>query len=330
MAAVVGRVFEHGLVEAASDIVADDVLDAIEEAEAMGLVRTATSDRVPRYQFTHELVRHTLLTRLSLPRRQRYHRRIADAMEGLYARSLEAHASDLAHHFFQAGSSSDLTKTIRYLQSAGDNAIEATAFEEALRQYEHGLEIFGDLDGGDVLDEAEFYSKKGRALASLGRLDEAFDSWRQAIELYDRGGGRDSLMQLCGELAVLLAWRGDVASMKSITERGLRVAGDAVTASRCQVLAGAGMASVLAGDADAGYAQLKSAVADAETLGDRSLLATLVHTSAASHWAAGSDWARLSQRAAQELRDAGNLWEVGPRRGYGQGGGGAYRENPGR
>ena len=80
-AAVIGRTFPLDLLQAALDISEDDVLDAVEEAERAQLVASDVSQRTARYGFVHELIRTTLVGGLSMPRRQRLHVTIADALE---------------------------------------------------------------------------------------------------------------------------------------------------------------------------------------------------------------------------------------------------------
>ena len=110
-AAVIGRTFPLDVVQACVDLSDDEVLDAIEEAERAQLVAADTSQRTARYGFVHELIRTTLVNGLSLPRRQRLHLKIADALERLRAASLDSHASVLAHHLYQAGAVADTNRT---------------------------------------------------------------------------------------------------------------------------------------------------------------------------------------------------------------------------
>ena len=76
-AAVIGRDFTFSLLEAVSE---GDALDAIEEAQRAGLVLDGPGGREARYRFAHELIRQTLLAGLARPRRQRLHRRVAQAL----------------------------------------------------------------------------------------------------------------------------------------------------------------------------------------------------------------------------------------------------------
>ena len=58
----------------------DPVTEAIEQAEAARLVAPEPTGREPRYRFVHELIRQTMVEAVSLPRRQRLHVRVAEAI----------------------------------------------------------------------------------------------------------------------------------------------------------------------------------------------------------------------------------------------------------
>ena len=111
-AAIVGRRFDYSLLETLVGIEPDALLDCVEAAERLRLIEpiAGSTAREVRYQFSHELIRQTLLQGLSLPRRQRLHRRIADAMEEAYGEESLEQASSVAHHLYQAGAAADETK----------------------------------------------------------------------------------------------------------------------------------------------------------------------------------------------------------------------------
>src|SRR5262249_3691189 len=94
-AAVIGRVFPLDVLQAILETSEDAVLDAIDEAERAHIIAAEQGVREARYGFVHELIRTTLVSGLSLPRRQRLHVKIADAIERLRAASLENHTSAL-------------------------------------------------------------------------------------------------------------------------------------------------------------------------------------------------------------------------------------------
>ena len=75
------------------------------------------------FQFSHELVRQTVLSDLSAPRRQQIHLHIAEVIERLYPNALKDHVIDLAHHLWQAGNAADVDKTVGYLAKAAESAL---------------------------------------------------------------------------------------------------------------------------------------------------------------------------------------------------------------
>ncbi|HZY60646.1 MAG TPA: AAA family ATPase, partial [Candidatus Binataceae bacterium] len=94
-AAVLGRSFPLELLEAATRVDTDSLLDRIEEAEKAGLLSSTVRGREARFQFSHELIRQAVVGEISPARRQRLHLQVAGAIEHVYANALEDHAIDL-------------------------------------------------------------------------------------------------------------------------------------------------------------------------------------------------------------------------------------------
>ncbi|MDR6863283.1 BTAD domain-containing putative transcriptional regulator [Phycicoccus sp. 3266] len=94
-AAVVGRSFDLGRLEAASGLDEDTLLDRLDPALDAGLVR---EDGIGRFLFGHALVRDTIYAAIPATRRARAHARLAQAMQGMPGRETE-----LARHWLAAG-----------------------------------------------------------------------------------------------------------------------------------------------------------------------------------------------------------------------------------
>ena len=273
VAAVIGRHFDLRVLEAAAaDIDADRLLDALEEAEKAQLISSKASSRVVRYIFAHELIRQTLADNLSLPRRQRLHARVAEAVERVHGAAIEKHASQIAHHLYQSGLAADPDKTLRYLVLAADQALASSGFEEALRHVDVALSM---EEGPQGVGRADLLAKRGHALRSLGRAEECLTEWRRAIDLYTEFDQLASLTTLCVDAAYILTYQDRAAEALDICGRGLAVAGGEPSAARCRLSGAAGYSRALAGDYRRGASLLARAIQEAEMLDDPRLLGEL-------------------------------------------------------
>ncbi len=205
-AAVIGRNFSLSLLEQLEIKDPDLALDAIEEAERAHLVVPEREGRDARYRFVHELVRQTLAESLSLPRRQRLHFRIAEAIESVYADRLDSQANQLAHHLYQAGAAADIDKTSAYLVLAAHQARARSAHDEALGHLDLALSL---REEESDLNSAELLEQKASVLRSLGRPDEAVSAYRKAIGIFAVTGRYEKVAQASIALAYLQAWRHD-------------------------------------------------------------------------------------------------------------------------
>jgi class 3 adenylate cyclase/tetratricopeptide (TPR) repeat protein len=264
-AAVIGRNFTYELAEAVDEVGGDTLLDAVEEAQRARLLTWSEDPLRPRFSFAHELIRQTLLTSLALPRRQRLHLRVAEAIERVYARDLEPHVADLAHHLYQAGAAADPHKAVAYLSLAAHRAMEGAAFEEALRAYERALAL---QEPADVSTRADLLVRLGLAQRSLGRTEAALTSWREALDLYADLDDVDAVTNVCWEISYQLGWAGRPIEGMEFVQRGLIAAGDARTPVRGQLLASAGIFVGFLGDYAGGMEMIDEALAIAKETGD--------------------------------------------------------------
>jgi tetratricopeptide (TPR) repeat protein len=266
-AAVIGRNFTYELAEAVDEVGGDTLLDAVEEAQRAKLITSSEDPLRPRFSFAHELIRQTLLTGLALPRRQRLHLRVAEAIERVHMRDLEPHIPDLAHHLYQAGAAVDPAKAVGYLALAGHRAMESAAFEEALRAYERSVSL---QPPEDVRGLADLLVKLGFAQRSLGRTIDAAASWRSALDKYAEVGEGDAAAQVCWDISYHVSWAGRPVEAIEFVQRGLMVTADERTVVRGNLLAQAGGLIGFLGD-PSGNAMIDEAFEIAAEAGDRRL-----------------------------------------------------------
>jgi tetratricopeptide (TPR) repeat protein len=288
---------------------ADALLDAVDEAERAHLIASVSGGPEARFTFAHELIRQTLLSGLSLPRRQRLHLQVAEAMERVYARALEEHAADLAHHLYQAGSAADPQKTVRYLMLTGERAMAGAAFEDALRLYENALSLH---PADDRKGRADLLYKRGLALRSLGRWDEALTDWREALDIHEQLGDAEAVGRMSTDISYQLAWGARLEESLEIGRRGLVALGERVSAERCRLLGNVGRILALSGQYAAASSMITHAVEMAEQVGDRRLLGEILDYKTSLHWyhMQYPEAVDAGMRAAELLRSAGDLWNL--------------------
>ena len=308
VAAIIGRNFDLAVLEPAAGIDPDTLLDALEEAEAAQLITSATSGRDASYTFSHELIRQTLHGNLSLPRRQRLHLRIANAVESTRGDDTESVAALLAHHLFQAGSIADAAKTLGYLSTAGRQALAAAAFEEAVAHFTSAL----TLERLDEQVRADLLYARGGALRSLAQADDAIADWEEALSGYETLGDSAGMARTVWDLGWTYLWQDRGVDGVAAAERAERIVPDEPTAERSRTLAMLGALRGWVGD----YATFEQRIAEAgriaEQLVDNRLLGQVLVLEMTMYWmfAKTGQTVRTGREAVKALRATDAAWEL--------------------
>ena len=306
-AAVIGRTFPLDVLQAVVDLSDDEVLDAIEEAERAQLVASDAHQRTARYGFVHELIRTTLVGGLSLPRRQRLHLKIADALERLRAASLESHASVLAHHLYQAGAAAETGRTARFLLLAGRRALAAGAFEETLEMFDQLLGL--ELPEHDPL-LGEVSEHRGDALTGLQRHDDAIAAFDRALEIYSADKDDAGIARAARNASASFAWRGRWAEALAPLMRGLHALSKDAARERALLLARFAMARMSPAHVNEGWQRIDEAVAIAEHLADPAVLGlVLIAKSFCQRHCCEFEPGAATARHALSLIPSGSLWD---------------------
>jgi DNA-binding SARP family transcriptional activator len=175
VAATVGPEFDLATIVAVVAADAEEVIEALEEAMAAGLI-AEVAESVDRFVFCHALARDAISGRLSRTRRLRLHLRVATALEAAGARP-----GALAHHFFAAREIGAAAQAVHYAVAAGEEAAEALAYERSVEHYRRALEA---IDADPQADEAH----RCDILLALGRIQ--WRARRGGARAPDHGGGQ--------------------------------------------------------------------------------------------------------------------------------------------
>ena len=216
MAAVLGREFEYGVLQALADQDEDELITALEQAGHAQLIqevrhnpqRPATAS--PAFLFTHALIHVTLYESLSGLRRQRLHRQAAAALERLHPENQAA----LAHHYAQAG----LPEAARpCCLKAGQQALSAFANQEAEKYYRLAVDL-----GGPEAERAQGLFGLGMALYQESRPAEAMAQWEQALPILRQLHDLDRLAETHAHLVSAARLRDDIEESIALAEAGLK------------------------------------------------------------------------------------------------------------
>ena len=240
--AIVGRSFSLELLEALDDMAGDALLAALEEAEGHHLIVPA-SKREARWEFSHALIRQTLAGGLSVPRRQRLHRRVGEAIERMTGETVETHVSDRAHHFYAetADAQPELlahhfteaglnAKAVPYWQRAGQRALERSATLEAVAHLTQALELLATLPDTPERAQQELVVQAilGPALSAIKgyAAPEVFQAYTRARELCEQVGETPQRFQAVRGLWYFHLLRMELQTARELGEQLLTLAQD--------------------------------------------------------------------------------------------------------
>ena len=312
---LLGRDFGFELLEALQELPENELVDALDEAERARIITSSVEGESVRFTFAHDLIRRTLSDGITLVNRQRLHARLADALEQVNATALPEHAASIAYHLEHAGRWADPDRTIRFLVMAGERALEAAAYGDAIAYFEQAWERLGH---DATATRARVLEGLGTAERSLGHLDAALERWGDALDAMEEQGDALAVARLCLSAAIQVAlWRRGDLTMR-LLDRGMLALGDRPSAYRAGFCALAGQLASQAGDYDRAEDEFREAIDAARAHDDDGMLGLALYSQAAHHFQYHQYALTLDEgrESIAHLRRAGDLWNVANVMGY--------------
>jgi hypothetical protein len=192
--------FTFQVLQALTELSEETLLNGLDEALQAGLIRTpgeaatsisTTATRLSRlhsvsavvqgsntYDFAHAIVRHTLYDELNPDRRARLHRRIALALEGVYAGCATDYAAELAAQYHASTILPGAERGIPYCLAAAEQARAGYAHERAVVFLRMARDL---LPGGTSEASADLLCQLAIAEAEALMLTEARHSAEEAL-----------------------------------------------------------------------------------------------------------------------------------------------------
>jgi len=167
LAAVIGREFDLDLLARVTERTEDELLDLLDAATAVALVREVPS-APGRYCFAHALIQHTLYQDMGATRLARAHRQVAEAIEAIVGDRPGPRVGELAYHWFSATQPVNIAKAISYARQAGEAALAALAPDDAVRYFSQALQLVELVPGIDPLLGCDLRVGLGQAQRQAG------------------------------------------------------------------------------------------------------------------------------------------------------------------
>jgi serine/threonine protein kinase/tetratricopeptide (TPR) repeat protein len=152
IAATLGRTFSYELLAAVANRDEPTLKDELAKLVQAEIIYQKGRPPESTYFFKHALLEDALYNALIKGKRQQFHRRIAEALEERFSKTVETRPELLAHHFTEAGLPN---KAIGYWLSAGLRSQERSANVEAIGHLTKGLEVVRSLPESPGRDAQE-------------------------------------------------------------------------------------------------------------------------------------------------------------------------------
>ena len=168
LGAAVGRAFTLDILRLAGQEDEEHTVQALDELWQRRIVREESANI---FDFTHDKLRDVAYAEISVPQRRLLHRRIAQALESLYADDLDPVSAQIAAQYEQAGT---FEQALPYYQRAGEVAAGVYANDDAIELMSRGLALLSHIPPGAKRDSRELSMQL--ALATLYRIAKGWAS----------------------------------------------------------------------------------------------------------------------------------------------------------
>ncbi len=199
LAAVTGRHFDFFLLQQVAGHDESELLALMKELVAAQLVVEETVDQ---FAFRHALTRQAVYTGLLRRERQALHHTIGEAIERIYAGTLDAQIADLAYHFYEAG---EWAKAVDYARRAGKKAQALYTPHAAVEHFNHALIAAQQIAQSSSL--GPLHRLRGLAYETLGDFDLARGDLEIALALARAAADQREEWRLLLDLGQLWASR---------------------------------------------------------------------------------------------------------------------------
>jgi class 3 adenylate cyclase/tetratricopeptide (TPR) repeat protein len=213
VASVIGRVFAYRTLAHIHPVEADrpNLQVYLHTLEQLDITPLDTPEPDLAYIFKHIITREVAYNLMLFAQRRQLHRAVAEWYERNYPEDLSPYYPLLAHHWNGAD---DATRTIDYLEKAGEQALGHYANQEAIRFFSDALRLAGERANGasemSTFRRARWERQLAEAYFGMGDLTAAREHFQCALKLLGAPAPatrRRTYLNLLGEAGIQAARR---------------------------------------------------------------------------------------------------------------------------
>jgi predicted ATPase len=221
--AVLGREFSLGLVQRVTRKPEDELGRRLSRLQAGEFIYEQPATGDTEYVFKHALTQEVAYNSLLVERRKLLHERAGLGLESMFAEQLEDHLDELAHHYSR---SDNVGKALEYLERAGQQALQRSAYADAIGSLGAATDLLQRLPDGPerIQREVLLQLALGPALSVvMGRAaPEAERAYTRVRELCERLGDPPELFPALFGLWIVYVGRGKLRKACELAEQLLR------------------------------------------------------------------------------------------------------------
>jgi tetratricopeptide (TPR) repeat protein len=309
VASVIGREFAFRVLRVILEM-KEELRQNLSNLQGLEFIYEKTLFPELEYIFRHALTQEVAYSNLLLQRRKEFHKLAAEAMEKLYAETLQEHLGPLAFHFYRAEA---WEKAFKYLTAAGERARSAYATREAIDYFDKAVEVSRKIP--EAVSKEQFmrlYESRGRTWELLMEFKKAADDFQSEIELARELGNKKKEAQALINLARCYGCWGGLADINKVREcldkslKLIRETGDQAGEVRYHIVAGRDMGT--AGQTAEGEAHLQKALDMCRKLGNKRGIGPAIGFLGLGHMFSGDFEAGIKEvkESADIAREIGN------------------------
>jgi predicted ATPase len=218
--AVLGREFPLGLVQRVTRKPNDDLERRLSRLQAGEFIYEQPATGDIEYVFKHALTQEVAYNALLVERRKLLHERAGLALESMFAGQLDDQLDELTHHYSR---SDNVAKAVEYLGRAGQQALQRSAYADAIGSFSAAIDLLQRLPDGPerIQQEVLLQLAVGPALIVVKgyAAPETERAYTRARELCERLGDPPELFPALLGLWSTHLLRGEIRLACELGER---------------------------------------------------------------------------------------------------------------